>query len=177
MFSAILLAKDRQSAFLIRLYTTPLRSSDFILAYMLPFIPLALFQIMVCLIVGVVLGASFSHLLIALLIFLLIAFICISLGIILGALFTVNQVSGVGSLLVTAIGLFCGAWTPLRLMGGAFETIGYSLPFAHGVEASLKLLVGFDFEAVSRSFYVVLLYGVFLFVLAVLLFKRAMKKV
>jgi len=57
MFSAILLAKDRQNAFLTRLFTTPLKSSDFILAYILPFIPLALFQTGICLIVGIILGA------------------------------------------------------------------------------------------------------------------------
>ena len=51
MFSSILLAKDRQSAFLIRLYTTPLKPSDFILSYMPAFIPLALSQVIVCFIV------------------------------------------------------------------------------------------------------------------------------
>lgn len=176
MFSAMLLSKDRQSAFLIRLFTTPLKSSDFILSYMLPFIPLAICQILVCFIVGTLLGATFSNIFISLLIFLLVAMICISLGIILGALFTVNQVSGVGSFLVTAIGLFCGAWTPLKLMGGVFETIGYSLPFAHGVDASKELLSGSDFGDISNNFYIVVLYSVSLFIIAILTFKRTMKK-
>lgn len=80
MFSAILLAKDKQSALLTRLFTTPLKSSDFILAYTLPFIPLALFQTVICLIVGALLGATLQNLISALVIFLFAALICISLG-------------------------------------------------------------------------------------------------
>jgi len=143
---------------------------------MLPFIPLAIFQILVSFIVGALLGASFSNVFISLLVFLLVAIICISLGIILGSLLSLNQVTGVGSLLVTAIGLFCGAWAPLKLMGGAFETIAYSLPFAHGVDASKGLLSGSGFRDISDSFYIVLIYSVLSLILAILSFKGTMKK-
>ena len=44
LFSATLIAKDRESAFLQRLYTTPLTGLDFILGYMLPILPIALGQ-------------------------------------------------------------------------------------------------------------------------------------
>ena len=36
LFSATLIAKDRESSLLQRLYTTPLKSCDYILGYMLP---------------------------------------------------------------------------------------------------------------------------------------------
>ena len=42
LFSALLISKDRSSALLLRLYTTPLRPVDYILGYMLPLIPIAL---------------------------------------------------------------------------------------------------------------------------------------
>ena len=44
LFSATLIAKDRESAFLQRLYTTPLTAADMILGYMLPILPIALVQ-------------------------------------------------------------------------------------------------------------------------------------
>ena len=44
LFSATLIAKDRNSALLQRLYTTPLTAQDFILGYTLPIIPMALVQ-------------------------------------------------------------------------------------------------------------------------------------
>ena len=177
MFSAVLLAKDRQSSFLVRLFTTPLKPSDFILSYMLPFIPLAFFQIITCFFVGVLLGATFSNVVVSLLIFLLVAFSCISLGTIIGSLFTVNQVSGIGALLITVISIFSGAWTPLKLIGGVFETVGYSLPFAHGVDATKGLLTGLSYSDILSNFYVILIYTILLFLLAILSFKWKMKKV
>ena len=44
LFSATLVARDRESSFLQRLYTTPLTAGDFILGYMLPVIPIAVIQ-------------------------------------------------------------------------------------------------------------------------------------
>ena len=48
LFSATLIAKDRESAFLQRLYTTPLTAIDFIVGYMLSILPLALAQTAIC---------------------------------------------------------------------------------------------------------------------------------
>ncbi len=177
MFSAILLAKDKQSAFLVRLFTTPLKTRDYIQSYIYPFIPLALFQVIICLIVGTLLGATFSNIFLSLVLFLLIAIACVSMGVILGALFSVNQVSGVGSVLITAIGLFSGAWMELKMIGGIFESIGYALPFAHAVDASRALLSGAHFSDIVSNFYVILIYTLSSFVLAILSFKWTMKRI
>jgi len=177
MFSAMLLAKDKKSAFLIRLFTTPLKPSDYILSYILPFIPLAFFQVVICFATGVILGATFSNVFISLLVFLPIALVCVSLGVILGSLFTVNQISGIGSILITAISLFSGVWMDLKMIGGIFNTIGYALPFAHAVDASKGLLSGSGFGDISNNFYVVLIYTVVLFILAILSFKWTMKRI
>ena len=48
LFSATLIAKDRESALLQRLYSTPLTGTDFILGYMLPIRPIAIGQILFC---------------------------------------------------------------------------------------------------------------------------------
>ena len=58
LFSATLIARDRESAFLQRLYTTPLRAVDFIFGYALPVIPLALGQSVVCYVVALALGIN-----------------------------------------------------------------------------------------------------------------------
>ena len=44
LFSATIIAKDRGSSLLQRLYTTPLTAVDFILGYTLPIIPIAVAQ-------------------------------------------------------------------------------------------------------------------------------------
>ena len=48
LFSATLVAKDRESALLQRLYTTPLTAMDFIFGYILPILPIAIAQSIVC---------------------------------------------------------------------------------------------------------------------------------
>ena len=177
MFSAMLLAKDKQTAFLVRLFTTPLKSSDYIISYILPFIPLAFLQVIVCYVVGTLLGGVFINILLSLLIYLLVAFVCISLGVVLGSLFTVNQVSGIGSILITFISIFSGVWMDLKMVGGIFETIGNILPFAHAVNALKAVTAGSGISVIFSDVLIILCYAFGLFLLAVLSFVRTMKKV
>ena len=60
LFSATLVAKDRESALLQRLYTTPLTGLDFILGYMLPLLPIALAQSAICYLFAIPLGLTVS---------------------------------------------------------------------------------------------------------------------
>ena len=60
LFSATLVAKDRESALLQRLYTTPLTGMDFILGYMLPLLPIAMGQTAVCYLFAIPLGLTVS---------------------------------------------------------------------------------------------------------------------
>ncbi|MFZ5939605.1 MAG: ABC transporter permease [Bacteroidota bacterium] len=177
MFSAMLLAKDRQTSFLIRLFTTPLRPSDYILAYTLPFLPLALAQELICLTAGMIMGATFSNIAAAMVFLLFFSTICISIGTILGSLLTVGQVSGLGSVLVTAIGLLCGAWMDVGMIGGFLEKAAVSLPFIHAVEASRKLLSGQDNSRLVSDLAIITAYAVMLFAGAVFAFRKAMKRV
>lgn len=176
MFSSVLLAKDKQTSFLIRLFTTPLKPSDYILSYMLPFIPLAFIQISVCFIIGIILGATFNHILLCILVLCFVSIICINTGIILGSIFSVNQVSGIGSLLITAIGLFSGIWMDLNMVGGVIQKIGYALPFAHGVDITKGILAGKSLSLFTNDLLIILTYMFITFLLAIFSFKRMMKQ-
>ena len=48
LFSSMLIAKDRTSSFVLRLFTSPLKPVDFILGYTLPMLPMAIMQSVVC---------------------------------------------------------------------------------------------------------------------------------
>lgn len=176
MFAATLLAKDRQSAFLVRLYTTPLRPADYILSYILPFFPLLIVQTVLCFCCGLLMGATFINLGAAILIFLLLGITCISLGVLLGALFTVGQVSAVGSLLITVISLLSGAWMDLKLVGGVFEQVGYAMPFAHAIDAARAVLKGGSLSAESNSLLLLGGYALASTILAIIAFRRTMRK-
>ena len=60
LFSALLVSKDRCTAFIIRLYASPLKPSGYILGYTVPLIPMALLQTLVTCLFALIFGLSFS---------------------------------------------------------------------------------------------------------------------
>lgn len=60
LFSGMLLSKDRTSSFLMRLYTSPATSSDFLFGYTLPMIIISVVQSTITFLVAMVLGFSFT---------------------------------------------------------------------------------------------------------------------
>ena len=96
LFSATLIAKDRESALLQRLYTTPLTGFDFILGYMLPILPIALGQTVICYLFALPLGLTVNaNILYAVIGILPMAIFHIALGLLCGSLLGVKQVGGV----------------------------------------------------------------------------------
>jgi ABC-2 type transport system permease protein len=171
MFSAMLLAKDRQSAFLTRLLIAPLKSTDFILAYMLPFLPIAILQTTVCFAIGIILGITPNlSIALALVVLLTIAVACIGIGMILGSFLTENQVAGAGSLVIISISLFGGAWMDLKMLGGIFEAVGYALPFAHAIDAARAILKGSGLGEVTTELYWIIGYALVFFLLGIFSF-------
>ena len=144
LFSATLVARDRETAFLERLYTTPMKATDFIFGYILPMIPIAMAQTIVCYLLTVVLGLPVSiSILYAVLLNLPAALFFIALGLLCGSLFTVKQVGGIcGALLTNLSAWLSGAWFDLTLVGGAFEKIASALPLMHAVEIQRAILAG-----------------------------------
>lgn len=177
LFSATLVAKDRETAFLQRLYTTPLTGMDFILGYMLPLLPIALGQASVCYLAAVPLGLTVSvNIGYAVLGILPMAVFHIALGLLCGSVLGVKQVGGIcGALLTNLSAWLSGVWFDLELVGGTFEKIAGALPFLHGVQMERALFAG-DFEAAAVHFLPVFVYSAGVTVAAVWCFLRQMKK-
>ena len=177
LFSATLVARDRESAFLQRLYTTPLSALDFILGYMLPMIPIALGQCAVCYLAAVPLGLTVStNIVYAIIGIIPMAIFNIALGLLFGSILGVKQVGGIcGALLTNLSAWLSGVWFDLTLVGGVFEKIAYALPFVHAAELE-KALFASDFTHVSVHFLPVLLYSILAVTAAVFCFLGQMKK-
>ena len=177
LFSATLIAKDRESAFLQRLYTTPLTALDFILGYMIPILPITLAQTTICYLVAIALGLTVSvNILFAIVGILPMAIFNISLGLLCGSLLGVKQVGGIcGALLTNLSAWLSGVWFDLELVGGFFEKLANILPFAHAVELEKALIAG-NFQAAGVHILSVLLYSMGITVVAVLCFLQQMKK-
>ena len=177
LFSATLISKDRESSFLQRLYTTPLTGFDFILGYMLPLLFIAVAQTAVCYLFAIFLGLTVNiNIIYAIIGIIPMAVFNISLGLLCGSVFGVKQVGGIcGALLTNLSAWLSGVWFDLKLVGGFFEKIAYTLPFLHAAETE-KALFGGNFEHVWVHILPVLLYGVFITAAAVICFLRQMKK-
>ena len=130
LFSGLLLAKDRSSAFLARLAASPMTASDFLLGYLLPMLPLAAGQTAVCLGAAVALGLPLSWNLPAVVLSLIpSALLFIALGLLCGVLFNDRQVGGVcGAILTNVTAWLAGIWFDLSLIGGPFQAVACALP-------------------------------------------------
>ena len=177
LFSATLIAKDRESAFLQRLYTTPLTGFDFILGYMLPILPIALVQSLLCYLFSILLGLTVSiRILYAVLGIIPMAVFNIALGLLCGSLLNVKQVGGIcGALLTNLSAWFSGVWFDLSLVGGTFRKIADLLPFVHAAELEKALFSG-NFELASAHILPIILYSTGVTAIAIICFLRQMKK-
>ena len=171
LFSATLVAKDRETALLQRLYTSPLTDLDFILGYLLPLIPMALGQALICYLCAIPLGLTPDiHILYAVVGLLPMAVFNLALGLLFGSLLGVKHVGGIcGALLTNLSAWLSGVWFDLSLAGGFFETLAYALPFVHAAELEKALYAG-NFPLAATHILPILLYCAATTALAVLCF-------
>ncbi len=177
LFSATMIAKDRSSSLLQRLYTTPLTPADFICGYTLPIIPIGVAQCAVCYIAAIILDLEITlNILYAIIFIIPISFLYIALGLLCGSVLSDKQVGGIcGALLTNLSAWLSGIWFDLDLIGGIFQKISYLLPFVHAVEMERSVLAG-DFDNALPHLWWILGYSLALFILAILLFLRQMKR-
>ena len=177
LFSATLIAKDKESSLLQRLYTTPLKSSDYILGYMLPIIPIAIVQSVICYLIAIAIGLPITiNIIYAILMIVPIAIFYVALGLLCGSVFNVKQVGGIcGALLTNLSAWLSGVWFDLELVGGTFSKIANVLPFIHAVELE-RAMISRNFSESLSHIYPVLGYAIVIMIGAILLFLRQVKK-
>ena len=177
LFSATLIAKDRETALMQRLYTTPLKATDFILGYALPIVPIAVTQSLICYVVAIILGLKVTiNIVFAILMIVPVSVFFIALGLLFGSFLNVKQVGGIcGALLTNLTAWLSGVWFDLELVGGTFKKIAYALPFVHAVEMERAILDG-NYSEIFPHFWWVVGYAAGAVILAIVVFLRQMKK-
>ena len=177
LFAATLIAKDRESALLQRLYTTPLTAVDFIFGYALPVLPIAVAQSLVCYLVAILLGLPITITIIYAVLFIIpVSLFFIALGLLCGSILSVKQVGGIcGALLTNLTAWLSGVWFDLSLLGDTWKKVANLLPFVHAVELEKAVLNG-NYGDIFPHIYWVLGYTAIAVIFAVLFFLRQMKK-
>lgn len=175
IFSGMLIAKDRDTSFLMRLFTAPLSASDYIVGYTLPLLPMAILQLVISFIAAFFFGLTVNaNVLLSFIVLMPTAVLFIGIGLLAGSIFNEKQVSSIcGALLINLSAWLSGTWFDLNLIGGWFKGIAYALPFAHAVDAGRAAISG-DYLSILPHLWWVIGYAVVIMVIAVIVFRKKM---
>lgn len=176
-FTATLVSKDRCTSFILRLFTSPLKPSEYIAGYTLPLVPMSIAQTIVCYAAAFAFGLEFSaDIFLAVAVNIPVAILFIGIGLLCGTVFSDKMVGGIcGALLTNLSAWLSGTWFDLELVGGAFEKIANLLPFVHAVNAGRAALSG-NYSEIMPHLLWVAGYAVVITVVAIVLFNRKMKQ-
>lgn len=175
LFVGVLLAKDRTSSFLMRLFTSPMRASEFLLGYTLPMVIMASVQVTITLLASLFFGLSINlNLILAIFVSAITSLLFIGLGLLSGTLMNDKAVGGIcGALLTNVAGWLSGVFIPLELIGGTFQKVTQVLPFYHNVEAIKRAMNG-NLSEMAFHLGIVLAYTAVVFGIAILMFRKRM---
>ncbi len=181
LFTALTVSKDRSGSFLIRLFASPMKSSDFTNGYILPMLLISVIQsclsMLSSFIVSLIVGFDLNviGLLVSIVVLIPSAIFFTSIGLIFGTLFNQNAAPGLCSIIISLGSFIGGIWFDAESTGGIILKIAKCLPFFYCtklVRSAVKLDLGKEF---LLSGAVVLLCAVFFALLSSLLFKTKMK--
>ena len=132
---ALNVSKDRQTFFLKRLYSSPMKAPDFILGYTLVGLLIGILQTLVCILAGWIISLvsscdfiSIGSVFLLILSQLPILITNVFFGVLFGTLFNDKTAPGICSVLISLSGILGGCWMPVETMG-KFETFCRILPF------------------------------------------------
>ena len=175
LFTSTLIAKDRGTSLLIRLGTSPMKSSDYILGYILSLIPIVIIQNILFFIAALILGLDFSiSILYTILISIVVSVFFIALGILIGSLVSEKASGGVGSVVVQLVCFTSGMYFSKDLVGKTFSKVCELLPF----ESCLNIIKGFSNNNLSiistRNIIVFSIYTIITLIVSIVVFKNKM---
>ncbi len=176
----LLCSRDRESAFLTRLYTSPMRTVDFVAGYALPGMIIGTCQIVVCYLTAIITGfltgsTDWIHqgrILCAVAVALPMMVTYVFVGILFGCLFSAQAAPGLCSIIISASGFLSGAWMPVETMADGFVIFCRTLPFYPAVIAGRAALNGHSFDsAFWISLATTIVYALILGLATVLIFR------
>ena len=175
LFTATLVSKDRTSSFLIRLGTSPMKSSDYILGYIVSLVPIILFQDILFFIVAMLLGLKFSiSIIYTILISMVVSIFFITLGILIGSLVSEKGTGGIGSIIVQLVCFTSGMYFPKEMVGKGFAVICEILPFESCLNI-VRCVLNNNMDMISKGNIITfLIYLIVILVLSIIVFKEKM---
>ncbi len=180
LFTCLQVSKDRASAFLTRLYASPMKAVDFIGGYTLPLIIISVLQIIISFVASIIIGSiteytfEMINVLLCILVLLPSALLFIAFGLFFGTLLNDKTAPGICSIIISAASILGGIWMDVDTIGGTFKTVCHVLPFYQGVSAARMAMQG-NYADISKPLLIIFLYALAIYMISALLFKRKMQ--
>ena len=176
LFTATLVSKDRESSLLSRLGVSPMKSSDYVLGYLLAVLPVAIIQNTLFFATAIALGLDLSFgIVLCVLLSLPISLLFIGLGILVGSCVSEKAASGVGSIAVQLVAFTGGMYFDASLVSDFFAFICKVLPFSGTVDILRGALAQSTSGLLTPSL-TVALYTVAVLSIAITVFGKKMRR-
>ena len=181
LFTAILVATDKDTSFLMRLYSSPMKSSNFTNGYFIPMVLISIVQSVVTIIASVIIaligGVELKPLGLLLTIATAIpsALMFIAIGLIFGTLFNEKSAPGMCSVLISLGSFLGGVFFDAEATGGTMYKICKCLPFIYCTRLTRRSIkLDLDMEHFVLSFVIIAAVAAVFMLLASTLFKSRM---
>lgn len=180
LFSGMLISTDRNTSFLTRLFVSKAKSYEFIFAYALAVLPIAILQSILFFLVGGIIDSSLFtvYMLVAIPISVFTSLFFIAMGILIGSICNERAIGGVASIIISGQSLLSGMWFPLDKISDGMIIFMKTLPFRNAtliVQNSL-LNVDIDWTNFGLPFLIASIYTIVAFVLAISVYQHKMKE-
>ena len=175
LFTGTLIALDRASSFLTRLYVSKAKPFEFITGYMLAMLPITIVQSILFFAVGGIIDSSIFcvGMIWAILLSLVTSLLFISFGVLFGSLCNEKSIGGIASIVISCQSVLSGMWFPVEGLSGGFMTLMNILPFRNASLAVQYALTGDGGVLVPTL--IVLGYTAVIFAASVFAFGKKMK--
>ena len=179
LFTGILIATDRNTSFLTRLYVSKAKHYEFIFAYAISILPITIIQSILFFLIGGLIDPSIFG--IGMIFGILLSFVTsllfIALGILFGTICNEKSIGGVSSIVIMGQSVLSGMWFPLEGLSEGFIKFMKCLPFKNATSLIQNTLNGINdyFSDFWLPLLIVLGYTIVIIVIAIFLFKNKMK--
>lgn len=177
LFNGLLISMDRSSSFLIRLYSSPIKSWEFIFGYSISMIPISLIQSILFFGVASFLDSTFFsiNLLLGIVVSLFISTLFIGLGILFGSLCNEKSIGGISSIIIMCQSILSGMWFPTNAMSKAIIKVMDILPFKASTSLLQNVCSG-DFNNTFKYIINIMIYILLIYSLGIFVYSKKMKK-
>lgn len=180
LFTGLLIALDRSTSFLTRLYVSKAKSFEFIFAYAIAVLPIALVQSILFFVVGGIFDTSLFcvGMILASLLSLVTSLFFIGTGILIGSLCNEKSIGGVASIVIAGQSVLSGMWFPIEGLNSGIITMMKVLPFKNATMVVQNMVNGYEdtFNDFLLPLIIVMAYTIVMFIIAILVFRSKMKE-